>query len=71
MLFGNMSLVLPFLAMFIIIKNFKTNTDHKSSDKFMNAGLLIIIILSSCIIMAFTSSGHENNGLSEVFLVVK
>jgi S-DNA-T family DNA segregation ATPase FtsK/SpoIIIE len=68
MLFGNMSLVLPFLAMFIIIKNFKTNTDHKSSDKFMNAGLLIIIILSSCTIMAFTGSGHENNGLSEVFL---
>ena len=68
MLFGNISLVLPFLAMFIIIKNFKTNTEHKSSDKFMNAGLLVIIILSSCIIMAFTSSGYENNDLSEVLL---
>ena len=66
MLFGNMSLALPFLAMFIIIKNFKTNTEHKSSDKFMNAGLLIIIILSSCIIMAFADSGHENKDLSEV-----
>ena len=68
MLFGNISLVLPFLAMFIIIKNFKTNTEHKSSDKFMNAGLLVIIILSSCIIMAFTSSGYENNDLSEILL---
>ena len=66
MLFGNMSLALPFLAMFIIIKNFKTNTEHKSSDKFMNAGLLIIIILSSCIIMAFADSGHANKDLSEV-----
>ena len=66
MLFGNMSLALPFLAMFIIIKNFKTHTEHKSSDKFMNAGLLIIIILSSCIIMAFADSGHENKDLSEV-----
>jgi len=52
--------------MFIIIKNFKTNTEHKSSDKFMNAGLLIIIILSSCIIMAFADSGHANKDLSEV-----
>ena len=68
MLFGNLSLVLPFLAIFIIIKNFKTNAEHKSSDKFMNAGLLIIIILSSCIIMAFAGSGHEDNGLREVFL---
>ena len=68
MLFGNISLVLPFIAMFIIIKNFKNNAEYKSSDKFMNAGLLIIIVLSSCIIMAFISSGHENNGLSEVFL---
>ncbi|MDA7748397.1 DNA translocase FtsK 4TM domain-containing protein [Gammaproteobacteria bacterium] len=66
MLFGNMALALPFLAMFIIVKNFKTNTEHKSSDKFMNAGLLIIIILSSCIIMAFADSGHENKDLSEV-----
>ena len=66
MLFGNISLALPLLAMFIIIKNFKTNTEHKSFDKFMNAGLLIIIILSSCIIMAFADSGHENKDLNEV-----
>ena len=66
MLFGNIALILPFLAMFIIIKNFKTNSEQKSSDKFMNAGLLIILILSSCIIMEFANSSHETNGLNKV-----
>ena len=66
MLFGNIALILPFLAMFIIIKNFKTNGEQKSSDKFMNAGLLIILILSSCIIMEFANSSHETNGLNNV-----
>ena len=68
MLFGKVSLALPFLAIFIIIKNFKTNAEHRSSDKLMNSGLLIIIILSSCVIMAFANSGYENNDLREVFL---
>jgi len=66
MLFGKIALILPFLAMFIIIKNFKTNSEQKSSDKFMNAGLLIILILSSCIIMEFANSSHETNGLNNV-----
>ncbi len=66
MLFGNIALILPFLAMFIILKNFKTNTEHKSSDKFMNAALLVIIILSSCIIMTFANSDYENDGLNEI-----
>jgi len=59
MLFGNIALVLPFLAIFVVIKNMRNTIDHKTSDKFMNTGLLTIIILSSCVIMDFIGRDNE------------
>ena len=59
MLFGNIALVLPFLAIFVVIKNMRNTIDHKTSDKFMNTGLLTIIVLSSCVIMDFIGRDNE------------
>ncbi|MBT3548748.1 MAG: cell division protein FtsK [Gammaproteobacteria bacterium] len=66
MLFGNISFALPFLAIFIIIKNSRANSEYRPSDRFMNSGLLVIIILSSCIIMAFL--GIDKNNINHFLL---
>ena len=44
MLFGNISFALPFLAIFIIIKNSRANSEYRPSDRFMNSGLLLSLI---------------------------
>ena len=53
-LFGQVSLTLPLLLLYIIYKNIiSLEADETNNTTVMNTGLLILIVISSCILMSF------------------
>ena len=53
-LFGQVSLPLPLLLLYIIYKNIiSLEADETNNTTVMNTGLLILIVISSCILMSF------------------
>ena len=68
MLFGHVSLALPVLFIFIIIKGYTNDIKHNSpSDKIMNIGLIGLMILSSCVIMSFIGINLVSDLQSNVY----
>ena len=68
MFFGHISFALPLLLIFIIYKSILG--DHKSRvgiNKFLRLGLLLLIILTSCILMHFIGELRPNYAINSTF----
>ena len=59
--FGLFAYLLPIIFIFIVIKNYKNEAiNYRLTERIMNIGLLILIIISSCVLMHFAGDIQQD-----------
>ena len=63
--FGLFAYLLPIIFIFIVIKNYKNEgMNHRLTERIMNIGLLILMIISSCVLVHFAGDIQQDKILN-------